>query len=1344
MSSWRSRIRHVEDIESYYEDTGYLEGGTIDDAFDILTTLGYASGGMILGARIETQKGGITGLLKYGVSAIPGLGQAFEKITGTKGASYYAGQGMIHRIEASDALEIEGFIPALAVDIISDPLNWIGVGLARTGVKLTLKEGVEALGKAALEEVVLDKKGLGRLKQLTKGGMSLDDAKGVLIDEIENVPGLARKYLDMGGLKFGGHTVISGQRFGDVSRFISMRLPKPANRVLQGGWRTLQATDAAKNRVVAGGFRMVGDAAAVPFKLVKRAGAGISRKVETGRAWFGETFEVGYKLKQLPGKYKDFHSTYMAMVEARQGAELSARHAMKELGRPYKKHGDKLRRYLEEGVSTGVEGFDDYIESSIKPLIGDWLETGRGLGLEIGEQAGYFPHIVSEKGLKYLKKQGIGTPEETVAFLRNKLDAKYSLERVMEGTVEEINEVIGFKFFETDAWDVLAKSAGDRAKDFEMRKWLDDVSKRFGIDPVDVDTYARQIGGIAEGAKKKVSARAQKIIDLEGDVRTYIQNVKSGVPLLHPEELAKRLNRVLGKENVGKITRDIVDRTKEIWDLEEFVRQGERDVLTAEQALNRYLNVGQIRKSTVVEAENLLTQTKEQLAIDIEKVADTRRKFVSSEGMEIQRMIIDPLNQRILPMTKATVSDLKGLPSDVLSAAEDALSEGLGLTKLGRRDVTGMFPRQIAAFLDDLDELKSAADEDVLTGVRKLHRGVMSTWKQSVTTGIIMPFMDFFNRNVISGISQNYTRLGIYNPVTYLRAWTGLQTGRGTYTTLERGVLTTDEMLEEARKRGVLSNPGILDIPVPTKLFPTAKDMFLALPRYMMSWSEDMVRVPAFIDLVQKMSFDDAAKLVGETHFRYAPEFHTKTEQRLKEFVMPFYTFAARNLALHIRNIPRAPKRYATLGKIQRALIESAGMEEEYEALEAYEKQGLIVPSPFTKEGEQRGFIRIPTPHTDVLDFMSGEGMARSLFYMYSPVLKVGFGLPGIWAGWGSKEFKLKESRKLLMDTAIGRYIRTAKKWTDPSTSVKEKAAQQLGMRYIPVKDEPPSMEEFEAARWIDYEATKEEDYAAWLASGSPTGYKMRTIGIQPSGLKGVKVPGEKIAWHTRIWRALRYGDFKSRAEGFERPDVRVLRAALDPAFYEMTKGFKPSVEALEIMMGLPEEDAIAEYRRLGHQYIHWERERGGLEVASQEQKMVAWLREEMVDSAPDSYYYKSYHDKDKGLIGVAAFNEELYEELKVYLNRGLRLTEGAKVWAFHQDDVTPVQFIMGEMRRMNEDWLNAKAARDELKGFRVDEPIPGDVYGRGMVKQSASYTQWRIDYQKELVNRALQRGEFE
>ena len=1362
MSSWRSRMKRVENIEDYYKDFGMYEGGIIDDTMDTLTVGGYVSGGVILGARMAAQEKGIVGAALYGATLLPGVGQALERSSmfkrlGIRGSTESSAIGLKHRIEPSDALELEGFWASLASDVFLDPLTYTGIGTIGTVGRVSLKTGVKVLGKAALEEVVLNKSGLARIKQLTKKGNSYDDAVSMLVDEIEGSTALARKYVDQGGFKFFGQSLITDKQFGDVGRFISSRLPQPANRVLHGGWRSLEATNAAKNRAITAGFTAAGHAAGRVFGILKRktsVGFGaIVGGAQKGRALFGEAFELGYKLKRLPGKYKGFHDTYLAMVTAQEGAEQVARHQIKVLGTPFKKHGDELRRYLEEGVSTGVEGFDDYIEAQVKPVIHQWLVDAKQHGIDIGEITNYFPHIPTEEGLRELAKMSHGSADETVQYLLSKIDAKYTKERMWDEPVETINELLGFKMYETKGWDVLAKSGGDRAKDIEMRKWQELVEDRFGVSVEDITARARFLGTtVPTAAAKKAKKELAKVKTLENILRGHIRDVKEGGVIINLGDVFDFAERKLGKENVGTTRRRIESSIERLRHAEkthkedvDYISQINNQITKEFDRISRYkgdlpaLRLGKLSLDELMGLEDSLERAikggdKSKTTIG------TIREKMRGDLMGLQTNLIEPLSNEIQKLTKAAdeIRSFKPTAENLLRAGEE-FGEGIGIQKLGRKDMQKMYPEEIAKFLDEMGEVAPLDKEGALQWGRRQHSKWMGRWKQSVTTGWIIPFMDFFDRNITSGIAQNYTRLGISNPMSYFKAIQAKYLGTGTYTTLEGGKMTADEIMHEARQRNILSNPGVLDIPVPTELFPGFWEVAAAAPRYIMGASEDMVRLPAFIALAKDMSFDDAAKLVSETQFRYGKSYHTPIEQGIKEFLMPFYTFAARNISLHVRNLPRQPRKYSQISKFQRQWIEHYGMEEEYEQLEDYQKRSFIVPMPGrVGEGEDRQWLRVPLPHMDVMP----GGM--NLWYSLSPAIKLPIGLLQIKYGWGDTSWKVKKAHALLKETLGGRYRRWFSKLTDTETTNAEKLAFVGGMALVDQPEPELSLEEFEAAQWVDYEATKEEDYAAWLKSGSPMGYKMRTIGIQPSGFKGMRVETEKISWHKRLWNIAWQGDWSAEKLEFKRPDVKVLRAALPHALYEASVGFDPSMEAMERLMALPEDEAIAEYTRLLKQYTEWRGEAGGLASPTQAQKIKAWLREEAVDSDPDAYYYKSYHDKDKGLIGVAAFNEELYEELKVYLNRGLRLSENMRVAAFEPDVASPVNFIMTEMRRMNDIWLDAKAAKEELAGFRVDEPIAGDVYGRAMIKQSAANTQWRIDYQKELVNRALQRGELE
>lgn len=100
------------------------------------------------------------------------------------------------------------FIAKLATDILLDPLTYVtfGAGSSILGVRATAKVGGKALTKEG-EKLLM--KGI---KQGLKGGLSEDFVKQSFLKMMETHPELAKRFIDKGGIKFFGKTILSGQR----------------------------------------------------------------------------------------------------------------------------------------------------------------------------------------------------------------------------------------------------------------------------------------------------------------------------------------------------------------------------------------------------------------------------------------------------------------------------------------------------------------------------------------------------------------------------------------------------------------------------------------------------------------------------------------------------------------------------------------------------------------------------------------------------------------------------------------------------------------------------------------------------------------------------------------------------------------------------------------------------------------------------------------------------------------------------------------------------------------------------------------------------------------------------
>jgi len=596
------------------------------------------------------------------------------------------------------------------------------------------------------------------------------------------------------------------------------------------------------------------------------------------------------------------------------------------------------------------------------------------------------------------------------------------------------------------------------------------------------------------------------------------------------------------------------------------------------------------------------------------------------------------------------------------------VQEEYGISELGARagidfvesahpQIKKLLPTRISQHLEEMVEEPATG---FMAAMGRKHDYGMTWWKRGVTVGFgVLIHPAFFIRNVYSGVYQNWLRTGMFSPVNYYR---GVQArlGKGTFETLERGKISGAEMQDILREQSVMGQPGMMDVMLEDVWERNLWQKLRDVPSWFMTETENLVRIPEFIKLAEKMTLKEARDITYETHFAYMPEFHTKFEMQVAKRAFPFYTWMSRNIPFQIERTLAQPGKLGGVGKFQQQLIEHYGMEEEFERRTEWQRNMFLIPNVF-KGG--KGWIGVGLPF---LDLTTDIG---DLYFALSP-LKLIPELGYIEQDWGSREYRTKKQLRAIKRAAEGRYGTTARRLA----RTEENLDRLMYLSAMPTYDIAPEdvRTEFEAMRWKEPHPTKAQEYAAWIAAGAPKAFRIKTLEAPPGGMVGLAEAMPEPKWW-EVWKPPP-----------ERPSHRFELLALTEEVYEASRGFKPSPKQLKyIRTGLettfPELSALespaqtvlrdalrrayelpgSREARYTEMVAEWRAFKSGemqLEYPTEEQRIESWRRA----GAPEKYIQKIYRDELGKLLGVSTFTPEEIEEMGAF-----KPSEAQMKWAF-------------------------------------------------------------------------------
>lgn len=327
----------------------------------------------------------------------------------------------------SDVMEDMGFNPTdktgkvvkevtgFALDVLLDPTTYLTFG-ASAGVKVATKGGTKTLSKAGTELLA---KGVAQKSGQEFGEQFVKDAIGRMAD---NSPELYKKFIDEGGIKFFGKSIVSGGRIkGIVDSIPYMSKLDEASQPVRNALGSLFSRD------------------------------------------------VSAKFGKLPNEYIRLQDKFRDLGKVRSEEALTG---VIDIARA-----NNITAQEAEIITNAIENklplADFRLENARKLIeqgLGRSLKLEQQAGIAVGELPNYVPHIlVNEK---------VGNIPFKPSGVRVSLGAKN--ERTIEGTIKEINERFGENFFDANIVNTAAIRNVTSSRAVTSKEFLTEVAQKFG------------------------------------------------------------------------------------------------------------------------------------------------------------------------------------------------------------------------------------------------------------------------------------------------------------------------------------------------------------------------------------------------------------------------------------------------------------------------------------------------------------------------------------------------------------------------------------------------------------------------------------------------------------------------------------------------------------------------------------------------------------------------------------------------------------------------------------------------------------------------------------------------
>lgn len=359
---------------------------------------------------------------------------------------------------------------------------------------------------------------------------------------------------------------------------------------------------------------------------------------------------------------------------------------------------------------------------------------------------------------------------------------------------------------------------------------------------------------------------------------------------------------------------------------------------------------------------------------------DFLKSFVGSGKYEMDANVFNMIGVLDPVTNKHFVQDLTSMVDTVnnLFKKNKLLSPGFQMRNLvGNATnlyLAGVKPLQIPGILKDGHRvLKNGAEH-----IRVLQKAGL--------TGI-----DIADERMMKQVLQEFSNAGMKNPEEALREFKYYARFlEGNFDDAGSAVQGIDEILKKTREnRKGVKNPDMFDKTVGRakhETYDRVVDWNATMnesidKRYRLGFMMAAEKNP---EIMKNLGVESAEAAVRRVLFD--PRDLTKAEKDYFKRLVPFYTFAKKNLAYQIQNLPNNAVRYKRLKKTVSATWDFAGGD--FENIENYKKENFWIPVPGTKvkDGKYKA-LKLNLPVGDLADFL--DSPSRKIVSSLSPVFRI-------------------------------------------------------------------------------------------------------------------------------------------------------------------------------------------------------------------------------------------------------------------------------------------------------------------------------------------------------------------